>query len=41
MKKNQKSLIPTQFNCLSKMYKLLGVWAIAWLLPDQVCSVYI
>ena len=27
--------------CLSKMYKLLGVWAVAWLLPDQVCSVYI
>ena len=27
--------------CLSKMYKLLGVWAVAWLLLDQVCSVYI
>ena len=27
--------------CLSKMYKLLGVWAVAWLLPDKVCSVYI
>ena len=26
---------------LSKMYKLLVVWAVAWLLLDQVCSVYI
>ena len=26
---------------LSKMYKPLGVWAVAWLLLDQVCSVYI
>ena len=40
MKKNSEKF-KTCTVCLGEMYKLLGVWAVAWLLPDQVCSVYI
>ena len=39
--KNKSEKFNTCTVCLSKMYKLLGVWAVAWLLLDQVCSVYI
>ena len=38
-KKSEK--FNTRTVCLSKTCKLLGVWAVAWLLLDQVCSVYI
>ena len=38
-KKSEKFNICTV--CLSKMYRLLRIWAVAWLLLDQVCSVYI
>ena len=38
-KKSEKFYICTF--CLSKMCKLLGVWAVAWLLPVQVLGLHL